>query len=110
MCRAGPSYRRKRHHGPVVVAGKPRRDVEPVDVGQLNIEQHDLGLEAAGLRERGRAVGGLAHHVEALRFEEDSRSCAERRMVVHDQDPVTHVHKSGFGAAALQYGWPYPAV
>jgi hypothetical protein len=66
------------------VAGEACGDVEAVDVGQLDVEQDHLGLEPSGLRERRRTVGSLTDHVEALRFEEDSRSRAERRMVVHD--------------------------
>ena len=79
----------------VVVAREPGGDVEAVDVGQLDVEQDDLRLEPSGLGQRGRAVRRLSDHVEALGLEKDSRSRAERRMVVHDQDPVTHVHKSG---------------
>ena len=71
-------------------AGEPRRDVEAVDVGQLHVEQHHLGAEPAGLGDRLGAVGGLAHDVEPLGFEEHARGGAERRVVVDDEDPGTH--------------------
>ena len=76
--------------GRVGAAGEPRGDVEAVDVGQLYVEQHDLGVEPAGLGQRLGSVSGLADHVEALGFEQYARTGAKRRVVVDDQDPWTH--------------------
>ena len=41
-------------------------DVEAVDVGELHVEQHDLGPQPADLGHRRRPVGRLTDHVEAL--------------------------------------------
>ena len=92
------------------LAREPRRDVEAVDVGQLHVEQHHLGAEAAGLRQRLGAVGGFADHVEALGFEQHARAGAERRMVVDDEDPWTHGGQCDRGDNNGRYGWPYPSV
>src|SRR5215208_2573845 len=79
------------HDRRVVGARQARGDVEAVDVGQLHVEQHHLGAESARLRDRLGAVGGLAHDVESLGFEEHARGSAKRRVVVDDEDPRTHV-------------------
>jgi hypothetical protein len=45
------------------------RDLEAVDVRQLNIEQDDRRDQATHLGHRALAVGGLADHLVALRRE-----------------------------------------
>ena len=74
----------------VVGAGEARGDVEAVDVRELHVEQHHLRAQPARLGDRLRAVGGLAHDVEPLGFEEYARRSAKRRVVVDDEDPRTH--------------------
>ena len=76
--------------GALAAPGEPRGDVEAVDVGELDVEQHDLGVQPAGLGQRLGAVSGFADHVETLGFEQYARAGAERRMVVDDEDPWTH--------------------
>src|SRR5262249_40091614 len=53
---------------------------------QLDVEQHDVGVELAGDAERLAPVGGLADHVEALGLEQPARYAAEARVVVDDDD------------------------
>ena len=77
--------------GPAAVARELRCDLEAVDVGQLHVEQHQVGGERARLAQAGRAVARLPHDVEALRFEQESRRGAEARVVVDDQHADGHL-------------------
>ena len=75
--------------GPVAV-GQPRGDVEAVDVGQLDVEQHEIGPQAARLLDPGGAVGSLADHVEPLRLEQHAGARTKGGVVVDDEDGQRH--------------------
>jgi hypothetical protein len=64
---------------------------EPVEVGQVDVEQHDVRAEAAGLVDAALAVRGLADHVVALRLQEHARRRPEGRVVVDDEDGRGHL-------------------
>ena len=75
--------------GPAAV-GEPRGDVEAVDVGQLDVEQHEVGAQALGLGDPGRAVGRLADDVEPLGLEQHAGARTEGGVVVDDEDGQGH--------------------
>src|SRR5581483_9792366 len=62
----------RHEHDRLVAAALPqaRRDLEAVDVGELDVEQDDVGRELGREGERGGAVLRLAHDLEALGGEE----------------------------------------
>ena len=67
-----------------------RGDVEAVDVRQLDVEQHEVGPQAARLGDAGGAVGGLADDVEALRLQQHARARTKGGVVVDDEDGQSH--------------------
>ena len=76
--------------GASVVAGELLADREPVDVGQLHVEQHERRLERARRGQRRGAVGRLADDLEAAGVQQRAGEGAEVRVVVDDQDARTH--------------------
>ena len=86
-------------------------DVEAVDVGQLDVEQHHLGPQPAALVQRRRAVDRLADDLEPLGLEHHPRAGPKGRVVVDDEDPVAHELVNDCGAAQMRrpYGWPHSA-
>src|SRR5256885_9560064 len=88
-------------------AGEPRRDVEPIQVGKVHVEQHELGVQLGRRLQRGGPALGLADHVEPLGLEEQAGARAERRVVVHDQDGMRHVTDSARNQGVCLYGYPY---
>jgi large subunit ribosomal protein L31 len=56
----------------------------------MDVEQHNVHRERLGRRERRVAVRRLTEHLEAVGLEQLTRPGAERRMVVDDQDTLTH--------------------
>ena len=69
---------------------EPPRDFEPVDVGELHVEQHDTRPQLPALLERLRTSRRLAHHLEAGVGEQRPHDLAEGRVIVNDQDRVAH--------------------
>ena len=74
----------------VVVTGQRLADREAVDVRELDVEQHQRRLERARRGERGGAVVRLADDVEPVGLQERAGERPEVRMVVDDQDALTH--------------------
>ena len=66
------------------------RDREAARVGQLQVEQHQVGREALRGGDARRAVRGLADHREALGLEQPARPGAEPAVVVDDQHRGPH--------------------
>src|SRR5204862_5553320 len=80
--------------------GQPPGDLEAVEIGHVDVEQHDVGTEL--LREAQRAVPvlGFADDVEIIALEEATRTVAERLVVVDDQDGRhPRSHRSACGSA-----------
>src|SRR6185436_2777423 len=73
---------------------------EPVGVGKLRVEQHQLGPQPLGLAERGGSVHGFADDVEALRLEHRPRQSPEGGMVVDDQYRERHARIVPYGENA----------
>jgi hypothetical protein len=66
-------------------------NLETIDVGQMYVEQDDIGMQPCDLADRGRAIAGLADDAVALRDQEGTGPPAEPRMIVHDQHRTPHV-------------------
>jgi CheY-like chemotaxis protein len=79
--------------GPVAAGGQPRRDLEAVDPGQLDVEQDDIGPQLAHGLERALAVGRHADDVEAAGLEDAPRDFTEAPVVVDDQQCHCHLPK-----------------
>ena len=61
------------------------QDLEAVEVGHRQVEQHDRGCDRLDRRERGAAAGGR-HDAEALELEALGDGAADRVVVVDEQD------------------------
>ena len=59
-------------------------DHESVDVGELNVEQYQVGRELRGLLERAATVYGLADNDEALGLEQMPGTGAKGPVIVND--------------------------
>jgi hypothetical protein len=68
------------------LAPQPRRDLEPVDVRQLDVEEHDIWFEAERLGESRLAVARGSDEGEAVGLQHPPCDGPERRVVVDDQD------------------------
>ena len=68
----------------------PATDVEPVEVGQPDVEQDEVGVVLPAQRQRGRPVGGLGDHLEAAGDREGARHLAEAGVVVDDEHGSPH--------------------
>jgi hypothetical protein len=66
-------------------------DGEPVLVRELDVEEHEVGLQAPDRLDGRAAVRSLADHLESV----GEQQCLDRRteagMIVDDQDPLGHV-------------------
>ena len=76
-----------------------RRDVEPVEVGEVDVEQDEVGVQLARGLEAAGAVLGLADDVEALVLQQQARRGAEARVIVDDED--LHGHTSSVPGARV---------
>src|SRR5215207_2331306 len=70
--------------------GEALGNVEPVEPGELDVEQHDVGHQTLGLGQRLGPVPRRAHHREAGGLEQPPRGVTERSMVVDDQYGPAH--------------------
>ena len=59
-------------------------DLEPVEPGQHDVEDHDVGQEGADLLDRVRPVGGLGNR-HPLSLQEPPNDRTDRRLVVDDE-------------------------
>jgi hypothetical protein len=66
-------------------AGEALRDLEPIDAGELNVEQHNVWMQLVHSLQCRLAIGSLACHLEPLRIEHDPRKAPKVGMVVDDQ-------------------------
>src|SRR5215213_1839012 len=79
-------------------------DLEAVEVGKLNVEQDQVGVELADGLERRSPVLRLADHHVAVGLEHPPRAEPEARVVVDDQDGGRHapivLHRRGLRGTA----------
>src|SRR5215218_9212846 len=95
--RAGPARELLRHR-------------EAVGVGQVDVEQDDVGGELAHRTDAVRAVPRLADDGVALRLEQPARTAPEAAVVVDDEDGERHAGDRCAGAPASPCGQPPPGV
>ena len=85
-------------------------DVEAGHVRELDVEEHDVGAEAAQRREAGCAVHGLADDREPVRLENRACRGAKARVVVDDEHSVRHGSIVADHAGGAQYGEPHTSA
>jgi hypothetical protein len=66
-------------------------DLEAVDVGQVHVDEHELGPELADAGDGRFSVRRLSDHPVALRLEHSSRRGAEARVVVDYENGCVHL-------------------
>ena len=78
------------------MAGPPRRalrDLEAVDVGQLDVQQDDVRQQRAGAGHGGHAVDRLADHLVAVGLQQRPGAGPEAGVVVDDEDARCHARR-----------------
>ena len=78
---------------------------EPVEIRQLDVEQHDVGAQPLHFVERVVSAGSLADNVETFRLQQRAGSIAERLMVVNNQHGRAH-HTQSSQTAGPSASWP----
>jgi len=69
---------------------EPRRHLEPVDIGKLNIQQDKLRPQPLRLGDSRLTVSGLADDLDPLRLKQRPGHLPEALMVIDDQDGQLH--------------------
>src|SRR5262245_14790054 len=77
---------RQNDGGSAVVCGDLLGYLEAVEVRKVDVEQDEVRVQAMGLGDGSRAVGGLADHVVALCLEQHPGGRPKRRVIVDDED------------------------
>ena len=86
---------------------EPPQHLEPVQLGHLHVEEHEVGPEPLDRFQRGASIGTLCHHLEVrILPHQVGDPGARQRLVVdhHDRERCAH---AGTGAAArgrVRYG------
>ena len=83
----GVPARDKHDVEPAVGGEKAGRDLESIDVRQLDVEQDELGVELLDEHERRRARFRLPDDVEALVGQQRPGAATKARMIVDDERP-----------------------
>jgi len=65
---------------------QPLRHREPVDTGELDVQQHDLRTEPLGLRDSLISVPGLTNHGVPVGLQQCPRRATELLVVINDQN------------------------
>ena len=73
---------------------------EAVHSRHRQVEQHDVRLQLDGRGDRGRAILGLADDVEALLRQKRREGVACQRVIVDDEDAISHLPLIGRRRAA----------
>src|SRR5262245_3741761 len=95
--------RRQHDRRRVAVRAQRRRDGESVHVGELDVEQDDVGMEAVYRFDGRGSVLRLADDVEPVRLEDRAGGRSEAGMIVDDQYGG-HGAKCGGPRLAPKYG------
>ena len=74
----------------VLVAGELLADLEPVEVGELHVQQDEVGAQLARGCDRAQPVLGLADDVVPLELEEPAGRRPEGGVIVDDEDACSH--------------------
>jgi hypothetical protein len=78
-------------------------DLQPVEAGQHDVEDHEVGAAARVLVERGDPVGGQRYPVSGA-FQIAPHHVADRRIVVDDQHSCPHGTRLLPGSLRRSYG------
>src|SRR5436190_1519279 len=79
-------------HGRSAVVGRdPLGDLEAVEVREVDVEKHQIRVQAAGLHDGRRAVRSLADHVVALGLQQHPGGGPEGRMIVDYENGGAHL-------------------
>ena len=73
------------------MGGDPLGDLEAVEVREVDVEQHQVGMQPTGLHDRRRAVRRLADDVVALGLQQHPGGRPEGRMIVDDENGGAHL-------------------
>lgn len=79
---------------------QPRRHLEPVNTGKLNIEQDKLRPQPLRLGDGRLTINGLAHDLDPVRLKQLTGNLPETLMIVDDQDGERHQTSVPSAAAA----------
>ena len=79
-------------------------DLEPVEVGQLDVEQNEIGLELASGAKGLDRVLGLAHDLVSLCLEQRPDAGSKAGVVVDDEDCHAHIFvRRGLGPNTVSH-------
>src|ERR1700680_992229 len=82
------------HDGAVRVLEDLPGRLETVDTGQVDVHQHEVGVQRLAGLERGFAGLGFGNHLEAVgSLDHRPRRLAERRLIVNDQHSHGHLSR-----------------
>jgi hypothetical protein len=65
-------------------------DGKAIEIGELDVEEDEIGLERSGADKGRRAVRRLADDLEPLRFKDRAGERPKARVIVNDQDGAYH--------------------
>src|SRR5215469_10236167 len=77
--------------GRVARLAEPRRHLEPVNAGKLNIKQDKLRPQPLRLGNSRLTISGLAHDIDPVRLKQLTGNLPETLMVINDQDSERHL-------------------
>ena len=86
-------------HGHVVLALQLAAHVAAVAVGQVQVQQHQVGLDPVGQLQRLGGRGG-GHRLEALARQRLGERLRDRQLVLHEQDPRALAHAANVDPSA----------
>ena len=89
----------------ITLVAQASRHGEAVDRRHRHVEHDHVGRRPLGLDQRRASIGGHADLV-ALRGQRPLEHPAQRRVVVDDQDAISHLRRRGAGTL----GTPFPAL
>ena len=76
--------------GRVIRLAEPRRHLEPVNIGKLNIKQDKLRPQPLRLGDGGLTISRFPHDLDPIRLKQLTGNPPETLMVVDDQDGERH--------------------
>src|SRR5262249_19303891 len=78
------------HSGRITRLAELLRNLEPVDVGKLDVQQHQLRPQPLRLGDSRPTVSRFAHDLDAIRLQQPPGNRAEPDVVVDDQNGQRH--------------------
>ena len=72
------------------IKGEVVADGEAIEIGELDVEEDEIGLKRSGADKGGRAVRRLADDLETVGFKDRTGERPKARVIVNDQDGAHH--------------------